>query len=179
MASDILERLRKIAALAARGVGGEARNAEKLLADAARRYHIDLAQLDGAERRPHLFYHGPEAWRRTLMCQLIMKRDRKAEIFKLFEAGKRVKISTALRIICTDEVFVEAAAAFPVLAEGYMRQRRALLRAVLQANDLLLPPDEGAERRLTEAELEMARDASRLSIGIDRTQIHKQLAEAK
>jgi hypothetical protein len=73
---DILARLRKVAALAAHGVGGEAVNAAALLDAIAAEHGIDLADLDGERKSMHTYRTGREQWKRDLFCQIFWRLDR-------------------------------------------------------------------------------------------------------
>ena len=64
--------LKKIRALAERGVGGEAENAEKLLARMMKKYGISEAELDEETRVRHDFtYHGGEE--KKILRQVVYK----------------------------------------------------------------------------------------------------------
>lgn len=64
--------LKKIRALAERGVGGEAENAEKLLARMMKKYGISEAELDEETRVRHDFtYHGGEE--KKILKQVVYK----------------------------------------------------------------------------------------------------------
>ena len=64
--------LKKIRALAEHGVGGEAENAEKLLARMMKKYGISEAELDEETRIRHDFtYHGGEE--KKILKQVVYK----------------------------------------------------------------------------------------------------------
>lgn len=64
--------LKKIRALAEHGVGGEAENAEKLLARMMKKYGISEAELDEETRVRHDFtYHGGEE--KKILKQVVYK----------------------------------------------------------------------------------------------------------
>lgn len=64
--------LKKIRALAERGVGGEAENAEEILRRLMEKYGVSEDELDEEERRRHDFeYHGKE--QETLLRQVVYK----------------------------------------------------------------------------------------------------------
>lgn len=94
--------LKKIRALAEHGVGGEAENAEKLLARMMKKYGISEAELDEETRVRHDFtYHGGEE--KKILKQVVYKvtggytyelvytaSGRKVEIEYLFDFYKRL-----------------------------------------------------------------------------------------
>jgi hypothetical protein len=95
-------------------------------------------------------------------------------------AHRRPRGHDAIKLRCADDFFVEVVAAFEVLSRDYDRQRKALFRAFLAANDLLLPAsdDDAPSKPLSDAEERLVEDAARLSLGIRKSALHKQLAGA-
>lgn len=177
--ADILARLRKIKSLADRGEGGEAANAAALLDIIAAEHGIDLDAIDEDIVREHIFKVGVDGWRHKLFCQIVWCRDREMELHS-YRSGRRPKGYDAIKLRCTDDLFVEAVAAFEVLSRDYDRQRKAFYRAFLEANDLLLPAsdDDAPSKPLSDAEERLIEDAARLSLGIQKSALHKQLAGA-
>jgi len=176
---DILARLRKIKSLADRGEGGEAVNAAALLDTIAAEHGIDLDAIDAAPVSDHVFKTGVDGWRQELFCQIVWCRDRKMKLYSC-RSDRRHKGHDAIELRCANDFFVEVVAAFEVLSRDYDRQRKALFRAFLAANDLLLPAtdDDAPSKPLSDAERRMLEDAARLSLGIEKSALHKQLAGA-
>lgn len=176
---DVLARLRKIKSLADCGEGGEADNAAALLDKIAAAHGIDLDAIDAALVSDHVFKTGVDGWRQKLFCQIVWCRDRKMELYSC-RSDRRPRGHDAIKLRCADDFFVEVVAAFEVLSRDYDRQRKALFRAFLAANDLLVPATDDDEPRkpLSDAERRLQEDAWRLSLGIRKSALHKQLAEA-
>ncbi|MBR3087314.1 MAG: hypothetical protein IKH04_13035 [Kiritimatiellae bacterium] len=176
---DILARLRKIKSLADHGEGGEAANAAALLDTIAAEHGIDLDAIDAALVSDHVFKTGVDGWRQKLFCQIVWCRDRKMELYSC-RSDRRTRGHDAIKLRCADDFFVEVVAAFEVLSRDYDRQRKALFRAFLAANDLLLEAsaDDEPRKPLSDAERCLLEDAARLSLGIEKTMLRKQLTGA-
>lgn len=182
--SDILARLRKIESLARQGVGGEADNAAALLDRVARAHGIDLDSLEAVQVSDRIIRVGTDGWRHQLLCQIVWRRDRSIAIYATHSNRRglprttrgRAKPFDAIRMRCANDFFIEVAAAFEILSRDYIRQRKAFFRAFLDANDLLITPgDNDKPRDLSDAERQLVEDAARLSLGIERSRLHKEL----
>jgi len=182
---DIMARLRKLKALADLGVGGEADNAAALLDRIARENGIDLARIDDIVESERVVRVGTDEWKQRLFCHIVWRRYRDKEMFATYDppnlsrfvGGKRRPFN-AVRFWCADDFFVEVVAAFEILRRDYERQLRAFFRAFLTANDLLLQPraDE-PERELSAADRRRILDAERLALGIERSELRKQITD--
>ena len=75
---------------------------------------------------------------------------------------------------CRDTQFVELMSKFTVLSRDFDRQRKALFRAFIDANDLLLPyaPELAPQ---TDEERDLCEEARRLALGIQKSALAKQL----
>ena len=189
---DIIARLRKVAALASHGVGGEAVNAAAMLDAIAAQHGIDLADLDDERPSMHTFRTGREQWRRDLFCQILWCLDKDIRCYNAVAPASQAKkrprdrrrgkagdvrrwTFNAVRAECTDSQFVECVAKFEILQRDYARQQAAFYRAFLVANDLLCAPDPDSPDP-TEEEVRRCEEAARLAIGIEASQIRKQIA---
>lgn len=188
---NIIARLRKVAALASHGEGGEADNAAALLDAIAAEHGIDLAELDSERKTMHTYRTGREQWRRDLFCQILWRLDKDIHCYNAMvpaspatrqrtrrkgKASSRVSRRTfdAIRAECTGSQFVEAAAKFEVLQRDYARQLKAFYRAFLLANDLLCDYDP-ASPEPSDEQRRLSADAMRLSQGIFESQLHPQI----
>lgn len=103
--------LKKIRALAEHGVGGEAENAEKLLARMMKKYGISEAELDEETRVRHDFtYHGGEE--KKILKQVVYKVTGGYTYELVYTASGR-KVRTQLGADCTP-----AEAEFPYSRRG-------------------------------------------------------------
>lgn len=188
---EIIARLRKVAAIAAHGVGGEAANAAALLDSIAAEHGISLDDLDCERKSMHTYRTGREQWRRDLFCQILWKLDGGIPCWNAYvptvgtlknrnrrrgRAARRVGSTAfnAIRAECTDIQFVECTAKFEILQRDYARQQKAFFRAFLVSNDLLLDRAPGDPPSTPEAEA-FALDARRLAAGIFTSQLHRQI----
>ena len=188
---DLIARLRKIAALAANGVGGEAANAMALLDSIAAEHGIDLNDLGSERKSMHTYRTGREQWRRNLFCQILWRLDKNIPCYNAMVPASPAKVRRrarrkgrasgvsrkafdAVRAECTDSQFVEAVAKFEVLQRDYARQLKAFHRAFLLANDLLCDYDP-ASPEPTDEQKSLSADAMRLSQGIFESQLHPQI----
>lgn len=97
--------LKKIRALAEHGVGGEAENAEKLLARMMKKYGISEAELDEETRVRHDFtYHGGEE--KKILRQVVYKVTGGYAYELVYTASGR-KVRTQLGADCTPAEKVE------------------------------------------------------------------------
>lgn len=190
---EIIARLRKIAALASRGEGGEASNAAAILDTIAAQHGIDLSELDEEAIHSHTIPVGKEMWRRDLLCQIFWHKDPGIDCWPVATAtrttrtmrttrkgaktacGYRRRI-TAIRVECPDSVFIECTAQYEILARDYERQLKAFYRAFLIRNDLLCPADPSAPKASDE-ELQRNADADRLARGMFASSLHRQICD--
>jgi len=191
---DILARLRKVAALAAHGVGGEAANAAFLLDAIAAEHGIDLADLDSERKSMHTYRTGREQWRRDLFCQIFWRLDRDISCYNAIapasptatrqRARRKGRASSrgsrwtfnAIRVECTDSQFIECVAKFEILQRDYARQLKAFYRAFLISNDLLCDYNPDSPEP-TDEQMQLCKDAIQLSAGIFTSQVRRQICD--
>ena len=175
---ELINRLKKLKALAEGGVGGEAENADALLARIAKANGIDIDRIDEEKKiefRIKLSY----TWQKKLIWQLIglVNNDIKMWNDFKFRRNKPTPIPRIYVLECTQAEWIEILSKFTVLERDYKRQLDAFYRAFLIRNDLLLPASDDAPEP-TEEELRKWRDARRLSTGMERSQLHQQIEMA-
>ena len=77
---NIIERLKKIAALAERGIGGEKENAKRILARMMEKYEITLEDLgQGRKAKKHVFKYKSK-WEREILFQCYYRASGKNEV---------------------------------------------------------------------------------------------------
>lgn len=183
---EIKSRLMKMKALANAGVGGERANAEKLLAELAKKYGINLDEFEDVEEIEEREVKFTQLWQRRLVSQLegIMRqekrkrgemlRDNELKLYRSrFGYGKFCKV-TKFYTYATRSDWLELMAKFEVLKADYKRQQANFYLAFLMANDLLTEPDDDAPEPTPE-ERKAYEAASFMSLGIERTSLNKQL----
>lgn len=183
----IISRLAKMKALADGGVGGERENAARLLEEVAAKYGISLDDIVPEKESLHPI-DIPRGWKLDLVNQLLalMRLEKYGSTTALnhcciigeykLRKGRLHLVSRSVK--CTAAQFVELMAKFTILSRDFDRQRKAMFRAFLIANDLLCPYNPGSPQP-SEEELALCEDAERLSIGIQRSTLSKQLPPPK
>jgi len=178
---EILDRLRKMKQLADRGVGGERENAERLLAEIAAQYGIDLAALE-EERLDYFFITLRESWEYKMLSQLIalkheeLKRDGVSLAYDRMTVWSKKGSCNYLVKNCTKAEWLELMAKLEVLSRAYKRQLDDFYEAFLMANNLLLEPDDDEEQQeLSREERSRLFRVAQMSRGIEKSQLNKQL----
>lgn len=143
--------LKKIRALAERGVGGEAENAEEILRRLMEKYGVSEEELDEAERRRHDFeYHGKE--QETLLRQVVYKVTGGYAYNLVYRAsGRRVK--TRLGADCTAAEKVEIEFLFDFYTRLWERERAAFLSAFIQKHRIFAIRDDIEPQEVSREEL--------------------------
>ena len=176
---EILERLRKMKALADRGVGGERENAERLLAEIAAEHGINLAELEEV-KLDDFYVTLKESWKWKMLSQLCALKRQELKMEGASLEGHRMSTwkcrGKNLYSVskCTKAEWLELMAKFEVLARAYKRQQEDFYHAFLMANDLLLEPDDEAKPLSREERSRLFRIAQ-MSMGIEKSQLNKQL----
>ena len=183
---EIKSRLMKMKALANAGVGGERANAEKLLEELAAKYGIDLGDLDGEEVVEYKFNFS-STWQRKLFSQLVglMRQEKKNRGEALREKELKIYEWTFKRGRANERFthakkndWLELMAKFEVLKAAYKRQQKSFYLAFLMANDLLTEPENDASEPTPE-EKKAYKAASFMSLGIERTSLHRQIEDRR
>lgn len=143
--------LKKIRALAERGVGGEADNAEEILRRLMEKYGVSEDELDEVERRRHDFeYHGKE--QETLLRQVVYKVTGGYAYNLVYRAsGRRVK--TRLGADCTAAEKVEIEFLFDFYTRLWERERAAFISAFIQKHRIFAIRDDIEPQEVSREEL--------------------------
>ena len=143
--------LKKIRALAERGVGGEADNAEEILRRLMEKYGVSEDELDEVERRRHDFeYHGKE--QETLLRQVVYKVTGGYAYNLVYRAsGRRVK--TRLGADCTAAEKGEIEFLFDFYTRLWERERAAFLSAFIQKHRIFAIRDDIEPQEVSREEL--------------------------
>ena len=177
----IMERLGKMKALADGGVGGERENAARLLEEVAAKYGVNLSALDGAELEKRHDFEIRKAWQLDLIRQLVsiarLEEYGSLEVDHLQLYDRKLGNKLVGRFcVCTDAQWVEIMAKYAILARDYEQQLEVFFRAWLEANDLLVDAPFITNRKPpTKEEMLRAMKASRMALGIEKTQLRKQI----
>lgn len=132
MDSNIKERLKKVQALALRGVpGGEKEAAQALLEKLMKKYNISISELEeDAISECEFEYHGSDQER--LLMQTIYKVTDNKEVYTLRYSLSGRKCRTRLIAYCTPAQAVEIKYLFDFYKRLWEREKEALLTAYIQ-----------------------------------------------
>lgn len=143
--------LKKIRALAERGVGGEADNAEEILRRLMEKYGVSEDELDEEERRRHDFeYHGKE--QEKLLRQVVYKVTGGYAYNLVCRASGR-KVKTRLGADCTAAEKVEIEFLFDFYTRLWERERDAFLSAFIQKHRIFTIRDDIEPQEVSREEL--------------------------
>ena len=143
--------LKKIRALAERGVGGEADNAEEILRRLMEKYGVSEDELDEEERRRHDFeYHGKE--QEKLLRQVVFKVTGGYAYNLVYNVTGR-KVKTKLGADCTAAEKVEIEFLFDFYTRLWERERAAFLSAFIQKHRIFAIRDDIEPQKLSREEL--------------------------
>ena len=143
--------LKKIRALAERGVGGEADNAEEILRRLMEKYGVSEDELDEEERRRHDFeYHGKE--QEKLLRQVVYKVTGGYAYNLVYRASGR-KVKTRLGADCTAAEKVELEFLFDFYTRLWERERDAFLSAFIQKHRIFTIRDDIEPQEVSREEL--------------------------
>ena len=143
--------LNKIRALAERGVGGEADNAEEILRRLMEKYGVSEDELDEEERRRHDFeYHGKE--QEKLLRQVVYKVTGGYAYNLVYRASGR-KVKTRLGADCTAAEKVEIEFLFDFYTRLWERERDAFLSAFIQKHRIFTIRDDIEPQEVSREEL--------------------------
>ena len=174
-----IELAKKLKALAEKGVGGEAKNAQQMLDKMLKKHNLTLSDIDGDSTNDYYFMAtGVNA---RLFHQIVkcVNHNLKVYIFPKSKASI-YGIKANMVITCTAYEFVEIDQMFSVFSRLFKEESEIFYTAFLAANDLLVnPPD--SERKsvsdLSPEELEKWRRSQEMSSKIKRESIRKQLVQ--
>lgn len=143
--------LKKIRALAERGVGGEADNAEEILRRLMEKYGVSEDELDEVERRRHDFeYHGKE--QETLLRQVVYKVTGGYAYNLVYRAsGRRVKTRLGADRTAAEKVEIEFL--FDFYTRLWERERAAFLSAFIQKHRIFAIRDDIEPQEVSREEL--------------------------
>lgn len=153
--NDQKERLKKLYALALRGVGGEKEQAQALLEKLLKKYAMSLDDLDEEIiNEYHLEYHGGE--QEQLLKQTIYKvTDNASSFFGLYHTASGRKCRTTLGVRCTAAQKMEIEFLFDFYTRVWARERAALLQAFIQKHSIFGHLKDGQKvKELSDEELE-------------------------
>ena len=163
--------LKKIRALAEHGVGGEAENAEKLLARMMKKYGISEAELDEETRVRHDFtYHGGEE--KKILKQVVYKVTGGYTYELVYTASGR-KVRTQLGADCTPAEKVEIEYLFDFYKRLWEKEKDAFLAAYIQKHRIPYRARRKLSRTRRRLKSSRRRESGRMSSLISRPALSK------
>ncbi len=138
-----IERLKKLQALALRGVGGEREQAQQILEKLAKKYGACLDDLNETKEEKFEFsYHG--AIERKLLVQIAYKvKNALPDIYNLVYTKSGRKCRTAVKILCTEAEKIEIEFLFDFYKRLWEKEVNFLLNAYIQKHNLFGDLKEG------------------------------------
>ena len=180
---EILDRIRKVQALAQQGTEGERQSAELRLAEMMEKYGITLEDLEQNEDKEEIFWYRckGEDWDQLFNQVAATMGCVKFAYLKPGDTSKRAQslrqvsrpAGTNVVIICSYLKFIEITTAYELYQQSYNKQKSAFVYAFLMRNHLL--PQGKSDRIPTKEELEMLAQAMHMQASIEKVNTHKQL----
>ncbi len=175
MSAAPIERMKKILALARRGVGGEKTTAEAMLQRLMSKYNLTLADLeDQAAERVRRWFKCRNKRERALLTQItaFVLQSREFDFWSAKNApGERAVSLTPLEFA---EVDVRYESCKRALKQELQKAEARVYLAFIQANNLGLAPSDGAEPASMDPD-ELAAILGLMS-GMKPVQVHRQIA---
>lgn len=152
--SDQIERMKKLYALAIRGVGGEKEQAQKLLEKLTQKYGVSPAELDEEQIKEFdLKFHGE--FERKLLIQTTFKvTGTTGNTFNLEYNRSGRPCRTRLRVRCTEAQKVEIEFMFDFYKNLWEKEEDALFFAFIQKHEIFGQCTAGEGSTLSDKELE-------------------------
>lgn len=150
--TDQRERLKKLYALAMRGVDGEKESAAAILKKLTKKYGIPLDELDEEQVRSYdLEFHGEIE--QKLLLQIVYKVTGDADNFRFLVWGSGRACRTRARVYCTEAQKVEITFLHDFYKTLWKKEIESLFKAFVQKHRLFGTPKEGqASEELTDKE---------------------------
>lgn len=164
-----LDILKKLKALADRGIGGEKENSEALLKKLMKKYNIDDEQLESTVRKKrHIKYEF--SYEMKLMCQIIY-----SMIPGLPSYTPNDKRKSYLIVDLSESEFIEFSYLYSIYKEDFYKELEYFYSAFLGKNSIFpkdTPKDMPKEKELT---LDEKMKLSMYASGIDRSNVRKSI----
>jgi hypothetical protein len=176
-----IDLMKKLAALAERGEGGEKQTARQMLDGLLKKHGMTEEDLNAEKVDMHVCWlNGDEEVRMfaqvassTLKGGLKMYGEFDKKTIKEF---KSFGMHGNYGISCTNAQFIEIMAKHEFFYRVYQEERKVFFRAFCTKNNLLSPMSD-PNRKPTKEEMEEHYKAERMSAGMDRHSYHKQLTD--
>lgn len=178
---ELLDKIRKIQALAERGVDGERISAEKRLVEIMEKYGISWEEIDNEEKRVIWYSAKGKDWKMLIKQLLGINKIR----FAIIEHTDRSKSAKKIRdyyqprraenvlMECTYSKFIEMTTEYEIFQRSFDDHYESFVYAFLDKNNLLAEAD--ADHKLTPEEEKRYDRAIMMKRGIEKAEINKQI----
>lgn len=175
--SKHIELIKKIKALADKGVGGEKETAQKMLSDLLKKHNLTIEDIDGDKTQDYFFNIKEESVR--LWVQIVGRVNSEIKIYGRFpdKTIKDLLLKGNHMISCTPSEYIQIEAMFIFYSSLYEKELKVFLRAFCTANDLLVDGKGRTIDDLTPKELEELRRANAMSEKIKSETFRKQISQ--
>ena len=128
------DRLKRLRALAERGVGGEKENAQRILERLCDKYGLDISQLDTEEKKLTWFRYRKGNHFRKLLAQCIVKVCGKGT--KLYGHNREATRAREYAVECTASEAVEIELDYEFYADALQKELDRLISMFIQKNNI-------------------------------------------
>lgn len=180
MNEKVLNLAKKLKALADRGVGGEANNANEKLQQLCRKYNISISEIEEDAVSIHCFFLGDTFFELKFFKQIVYSVNPIGRrIFQYKYKMKRAPGKIRMGIECTSSEFVEIMAKFEFFFSDFQKQSDLFYRAYIQKNRIYKKntgEHTETKKELTPEEKGELFKIVQMMLGIDNKVFHKQLS---
>lgn len=178
---ELLDKIRKIQALAERGVDGERISAQNRLVEIMEKYGISWEEIDNEEKRLIWYSAKGKDWKMLIKQLLGINKIR----FAIIESTDRTKRAKRVRdyyqprrgenvvMECTYSKFIELTTAYEIFQRSFDEHYESFVYAFLDKNHLLGEAD--ADHEPTPEEEKLYERAIMMKRGIEKAEINKQI----
>lgn len=179
--NELLDKIRKLQALAERGIDGERISAEKRLAEIMDKYGITWEEIDNEEKRFIWYSAKGKDWK-MLITQLLGINKIHFAIIESTNRSKRAKIiryhypprrEENVLIECTYSKFIELTTAYEIFQRSFDEHYESFVYAFLDKNHLLAEGD--ADYDPTPEDVKRYERSRMMIRGIEKAEINKQI----
>jgi len=163
----IIEKMRKVLALATQGVGGEKLTATRQLDAMLTKYGIKREELEGESKRLLRLKYRDHEERKILIQVLVWALESyEVQIWRYPNRGRELGVEV------TEAQRVQIMVAYGVYCREYAKIKKNMLTAFFARNELFAPADGKPSKKISDEE---RRAIQKLMQGIDKTHIQPRL----
>lgn len=172
-----IELIKKLKALADKGVGGEAENAQQMLEKMLLKHNLTIEDIVGEQKND--YYFKASGIKAKLLTQIIKRVNYDLKIYDIpSNVVKKYSLSGNVMTTCTVAEFIEIEQMFYIYDNLYKRESEIFYKAFLTANDLLARPPKDEQKTtkdLSKDELEEWKRTQEMASKIKKESIRKQI----